>query len=918
VVKDPFVEKLRSSIGRGKIASDRLTRTAYANDASIYWIPPRAVVFPENGEDVARAVSVAREFGISITTRAGGSSLSGAAVGTGLVVDVGRMRRVDIGQDSSLARSEAGVIYADLNRIACRHGRVFAPDPASGAFCKIGGMLGNNSSGPHTVRYGMTVDHVRSVDVVLADSTRITAQCVPLDSRQAEEYHKALPGLRRFISEVRASSDEIRSRWPRVRKNASGYNLKRFIGGLEENRLDLPALLIGSEGTLGVFVAAELSLVPLPGVWATGLAYFQSLQDAGRAAADLLSQHPLSVELVDSSAMDFLGRERFDLPERAEAMLLVEVDDKDVSSALSEVKDTVSRYDLAAPFRTATDTDEQDSLWKARKSLLAALYTYDVRKRPVALVEDLVVAPDRIAELVGRLRPILERRVGSDYVIYGHVGDGNIHLHPLLDLTDPDVLADVDLFCREIYDIAADMNGSPSGEHGDGRVRAPYVERFFGLKLMSLFRQLRSVFDPEGILSPDIKTARAPVSKNVGRTKHLQECLACGACVAVCPSYEATRSEVHSPRGRLTLLGAKPNDPAFFRAARTCLDCKQCRVVCPANIDAGGAVGHWLAGRCGVAANAVFSLLRSPVLFGLVVRMANAARPIWDSKTGRELLSRSPVLPIPSDVMLPALRLRTLQSTTGHLRGGADAAYFHGCAENYCFSGAAESVLAIAKHLRLSLAVPRQWCSGTPHMSHGREDLARLHAKRNIAALEKYGIVVTTCSSCLLGLRDMPRLFETGSKWRKRAEIVAGRSIDVAEYLSGRLDGRFRPDAPMLHLTYHAPCHGKVTDAAGAAKRLLDSLPNVERIEVEEERCIGWGGVYRLSNPEESLAIWARTKATIKRTGTTLVATSCPNSLFMLADRHDDGLRGVHVAAVAASALGIDARTTTGGEITLC
>src|SRR5881296_818861 len=530
---------LRRAIGPEKVKDDVPTLTAYAVDASIYKIVPQAVVLAESEADIQTAVTYAVRTGGPLTPRAAGTNLTGSAIGSGIILDISRLNRIlELNRDERWVRVQPGIVFAELNkRLAC-HGLLFGPDPSSGDTCKLGGMLANNSSGPHTLRYGSVKDNVQGLRVCMSSGDWLEARRYVLDDPALHAVLATHPPLQMVLGLVGQQAELIRAKRPTVSKNSCGYNLFGLVDGLDRALFDLPKLFVGSEGTLGLISEATVRLVDRPKATATALLHFRSLEEVGDAVVDLLTLSPSALEVMDSNTLDLIGRAQHGIPSDAAATLLAEFDQESGSHGIEEsitaqaarMTDLCRRYRLAADPVVAFDREQREALWKARKALYPTLYRYDQRKKPINYVDDVVVRAERLSELIRYLEEFF-RAQHIAVAIFGHIGNGNAHIVPLLDVNDPEDFARMVEGYREIHQtVLTRFGGSICGEHGDGRVRAEFVRRMFGEDLYALFVQVKRSLDPTGVLNPGVKISNTSFTDHIDYARLSKACATCGKC----------------------------------------------------------------------------------------------------------------------------------------------------------------------------------------------------------------------------------------------------------------------------------------------------------------------------------------------------------------------------------------------------
>lgn len=549
--RDSLVRYLRQHIS-GEVRFDDTSRWLYATDASHYQIRPLGVVLPKTIDDLTVAVQIAADLNVPITARGGGTSLSGQSIGPGIVIDCSKYLNAvgEVDVTARRVRVQPGVVLDHLNRALAPHGLMFGPDVATASRATLGGMIGNNSAGARSVVYKQTVDHVRSLSVVLSDGTRtefspLTAteyeQKLELRTREGEAY-------RAVDAAVRDNATEILARTPRIIRKVSGYNLAGLLEcglrnadyGIQNQNTNLHAfqnngssagnpqsaihnphslvpLLVGSEGTLAVVAEAELALVPRPKYRGLLVPQFASLGAALDALQLCLELGPSAVELMDRMLID-LARNQRSLKDtmaavrgRPEALLMVEFsadDPAEVSYRVHELERRIAGAAGLVASVPAIDAATRDPLWALRSSAVPLLYGMPGDAKPVTFCEDAAVAPERLPEFAARFREIFHRH-GTDGAFYGHASVGCLHIRPVLNLHEEAGVIAMRKIMEEVTDLVLEFNGSLSGEHGDGLVRSEWNKKMFGPVVYEAFRQVKRGFDPGNVLNPG-KVVDAP------------------------------------------------------------------------------------------------------------------------------------------------------------------------------------------------------------------------------------------------------------------------------------------------------------------------------------------------------------------------------------------------------------------------
>ncbi|PCI11251.1 hypothetical protein COB72_01545 [bacterium] len=647
---DPhFIDQVRAVCGFDVSAEPHIIGL-YSTDASIYQVAPLGVVSPEHVDQIPELLQLCSAYQVPILPRGGATSLAGQCVNQALVIDVSRHcdRIISVDPDQQVCTVEPGVCIDDLNDMLNNQGLFFAPDPSTARQANIGGCIGNNAAGVHSVLYGRTSENVLGIEACLADGTRLKFEQGA--SAQDPKVRKITLAV---IDIVRRHADQIRERFPKTMRRSSGYQLDVILEQLESNnwdpnRVNLAPLLCGSEGTLAMTLGATLKLYPLPKCKGLAVISFDELSDAISAVEPVLELGPSGVELLDDLIMD-LARANTQyaryvdlLPDSgAKAVLFVEFFADDQGS-LERSFDALTNLFPHLPMKLSTDSVEMDEAWKFRKAGEPLLHAIAGDRKPLGFVEDNAVPVANLGEFVRRFRAIVEEE-GTIASYYAHASVGVLHVRPLLNLRDPADEQAMHRIATQVAQLAKDLGGVPSGEHGDGRARGPFIESYFGTDLLNAFREIKAVFDPGNLLNPgnivepkaiesiSAQTRIKPKSVVVsvpdvdtyyqfqaeqGFAHATELCNGAGVCRrkqggVMCPSYQATRDERHSTRGRgnalrLALTGqidlekAGVGEPVFDDQATKetldlCLSCKGCKSECPSSVDIAKLKSEYLA-----------------------------------------------------------------------------------------------------------------------------------------------------------------------------------------------------------------------------------------------------------------------------------------------------------------------------------
>ncbi|MEV6229037.1 FAD-linked oxidase C-terminal domain-containing protein [Saccharopolyspora shandongensis] len=888
----------------GEVAFDDYTRHLFSRDASMYSITPLGVAFPRHDEDVAAAVKAAAELGVPVVPRGAGTSLVGQTVGPGLVLDMSRHlnRILEIDPVARTALVEVGAVQDQLNQAAAAHGLMFGPDTSTSNRATIGGMIGNNSAGSGSLTYGMTIDHVRALDVVLADGS--CTRFEPVDeaerARRASaetlegRLYQALPGL------VTANEHVIEAKMPAFWRRACGYRLDRLVGFGPEKPFDLAKFVVGAEGTLVIATRALVDLVPKPRRTVYAVGHFTDTASAISATTDALSCDPHQVELMDRTILD-LSRQKIEFADLGNvlvgdpgALLFVSFTGDDEADLVAQLDRLDARWQQSGHgYHTlrAVTAAEQSALLKVRKSSLGLLMAAgEGTRRPLAFVEDTAVDPVHLAEYTKRFKEILdEHRMEAGF--YGHCSVGCLHIRPFVDLTDPGEVAKMRAVAEAVKDLVAEYGGVNSSEHGDGLARSEFNREIFGDELYEAMREVKRLFDPGGVMNPG-KIVDAPsMTENLrdrdalppapplrtalefevvgGMRGAADRCMNIGACRkstagVMCPSYIATKNEEHSTRGRANALVkalSEPDPHAALGGERLheildlCLMCKACKSECPMSVDMASLKAETLAHHHEIHGtplrSRVFSSIRA------LNRLGSATAPLSNLPGRIPLLRRildralgiAAARPLPTFQRVSLLRWfrRRTPAPPAAPQGAVTwlADSFTTFTEPHI--GRAGIELLERSGWRVDLA--GGGCCGRSSMSKGVLDDAKKKATALVTSLERDTApdspIVGCEPSCVLMLREEHKALLPDSS---AVRAVAERVKQVEELLVEAIDaGRLalRADSWLAgrRIVFHGHCHQKAEVGTAATVALLRRIPGAEVVEIDAG-CCGMAGSF--------------------------------------------------------------------------
>jgi glycolate dehydrogenase FAD-linked subunit len=489
---EPIADDLRR-ITKGEIYDDEWTRKIYSVDASHYTLLPLVVVHPVDKYDVQEICKYSFDNNFPITARGAGTGLLGQSLSNCVVIDFTKnMNRImEIEEDYVVV--EPGIVKGVLDKELRSRGKFLPPDPASSGYCTLGGMIANNSSGPHALGYGSTIDFLEDVSVVYADGS-----CGYLSEKSSCEERTI--NLLKLLSPY---VNVIQTGYPQVKKNSCGYRLDAV---LSHSNFRPHKVFAASEGTLGIVTSATFKILDLPIYRNMLVLAFEDLITATVVLPNILRFLPSAVEMLDHSA---ISSQNNDAGRSAGCLLFVEFandDLRDVERRQSQCKDEIAPN--CASVETANDQGSIDKIWAARKGALNNIMKMTVgSRRPIGLIEDTVVKTSFLPDYVLYLQTMyLENRL--DYVIYGHLGDGNLHTRPIIDINSPSEVQLIESIADDVFSKVIKNRGTITGEHGDGLARVGYIPRVYGKVIFSLFRQVKQLFDPTFLMNPGKKISK--------------------------------------------------------------------------------------------------------------------------------------------------------------------------------------------------------------------------------------------------------------------------------------------------------------------------------------------------------------------------------------------------------------------------
>lgn len=901
-----FIDELRPRV-QGDVRDDSYNRMLYSTDASIYQVMPHAVMFPKNCEDIQAAVETVNKFKVPVLARGGGTSLAGQAVNEALILDTSRHldRILEVNAEEKWVRVEPGVVLDALNMHLRQFNLQFGPDPASSNRATIGGIVSNNSTGSHSILYGMTSDHVIEIKGYLSDGSPFTFGPQAPEVLQSKLAKTGLESdIYRKINELAETEAEvIRKGTPRHWRRCGGYNLDRFVDGPSfhwplDPRFNLAGLISGAEGTLAVITEIKLNLVPLPKKKALGIIHFRDLYEALSAVPAILEVEPSVVELLDR--MGIVNCRKVPAYARLldtfmigdpNCLLITEFygeSEAELHSKVDQLGSHLKKQGIRGEVVPAIDPKIQANVWGVRKVGLGLLMSVKGDHKPLPFIEDAAVPVEHLADYVTQIEDFC-RSIGTDVGYYAHASAGCLHVRPLINAKDAGDVQKIKEIMAFSVELLGQYGGSLSSEHGDGRVRSWMNEQFFGKELYRLYKEVKEVFDPENLFNPgnivdpppfdqklrygagyEIITLKEHLdfSEDMGFHRAVEMCNGAGICRkqtegTMCPSFMVTQEEEHSTRGRANALraamsGVLPADEfaskRMFEVMDLCVECKACKAECPSSVDMAKIkfeyLGHYY------DQNPV--PLRSK-LFGNIARInrmnSGFFAPIanWGAQTRvfrwglEKFFGVSSHRQIPSFARTPFNNWFEKRETKSKVKNSKKVVLFNDTFNNFNQPEVARAALEVLEAAGFEVVLPGHFCCGRPMISKGLVEEARQMARDTVATLvshAKEGVpIIGLEPSCLLTMRDEYLSLLPDSE---DAKLVANATVMFEEFIAdladkGELDLNFET-APR-DILLHGHCHQKALVGIAPSSRILSLPPGYSVTEVDSG-CCGMAGSF--------------------------------------------------------------------------
>jgi len=927
---------------RGNVFADILHRAAYSTDASIYRIVPMCVVAPRDNVDVVTVVKYASAKGIPMVARGAGSGVAGESLCSGIVFDMTRYMNkiIDVIDGWETVICEPAVVLDDLNKCLYEYGRKIGPDLSSSNRATIGGCVANNSTGAHSLEYGYMADYVEGVEAVLVDGSLVEFKNdFEPKSKRAGQIAKECETVLRGKEEV------INKALPEASRNRSGYNIAEIC---HNGKIDLARLLAGSEGTLAIFTRITLRTVALEPTKGLLRLDFDSLEKMTQAVPIIVDSGASACELMDRTLIDMafeaLPEYRDILPAGAAAVLLVE----HIGETERQVREKIEKTDsavgnLAISRRTFFDVYEQERLWKSRRDAGPLLYRKKGKKRPAEFMEDTSVSYKRLGEYISGIQEI-EKKYDFEVSFFGHAGDGELHLRPYLDLSEPVDVQKMRAIANDVFSLAWSLGGSISGEHADGLVRSGFIRQQYGDEYYEILCKIKDIFDPEGLMNPGkiINPDTDVMVKNL-RTQHkvlpekiktdllfekdeleleLEQCYGCGLCLSkepdlrMCPVFRAVGEELGSSRAKANILhfwatgqldDKDFESPQFRKFLDLCINCKVCLQECPSGVDISKLITMAraeYARRKGLR-KAEFVLSHNRYLSMLGSIFSPVSNFFMRLSIFKWLLEK--VAGIDRRRDMPEFKHSSFLNVGRKYLVACEliekpidkVAYFVDTYANYNDHELGFAVLDVLRANNIEVILPKQRPAPLPAIVYGNVKRARKDLAYSVNHLAKairdgYKIVCSEPSAALC-LKQELRHFVKGDD----VKLVSENTYELMNYLyglfkEGKLKRRTSDEqrATNDEYVYHLPCHLCAVGDETASIELLQELCGVKIIDLKAG-CCGIAGTFGISkkNYELSLLIAANLKKALEQSPVKNVLTECSTCKMQIEHISDKNVR---------------------------
>lgn len=883
------------------IQKDLLTRQLYAQDASMYQELPEGVSFPKTVKDIQELVLKANKENLSITPRSAGTSLAGQTTGSGIIMDVSRYMTElkELNASEKWVRVQPGVIRDSLNRETSKHNLLFGPDTATTNRCMLGGMIGNNSAGSFSIKYKTTREHTLEIDTVLSDGSEATFKALSKSELEEKLMLESLEGhiYRSMIQLLERNKTLILENYPHpeiIRRN-TGYALDKLceMRPITENgrAFNLCELLCGSEGTLAITASAKLNLSTKPKFRRLVIPQFHNLEEAMLATVEAVKFEPSAVELVDDIILNATkgnleqAQNRFFLDGDPNCILIIQFEgnsEKELDEKSKELISTLKENGLGYSFPTLLKAEEMNRVWELRKAGLGLLMGLGKESRTPAFCEDTSVRVKDLPAYVNEFKSILKKHE-TECVFYAHASVGELHLRPMIDTTTAQGVEKMKQMAEEVAVLVRKYRGSLSGEHGDGRARAPYIEKVLGKEMIPILKLVKEIWDPNYIFNPGKIVSPKPIEEGLrfspdyipantktvfnwekegGFSGAIELCNGAGVCRklsesggTMCPSFMATEEEKDSTRGRANVFRQvfSGENPASFKskelkeALDLCLSCKACKSECPANVDMAKMKAEFTHGwhlEHGISRKEKF-FAQAGKRYPLAASFSGITNWFTSSRIGKKSLEN--LYGISAKRTLPKFVSQTFMDWYERregLKSDQKVILFVDLFTNYHEPEIGKDAVFVLEKMGFEVIVPKLHEAGRPQLSKGMLEEAKSIAEQVVVEFTEYveeGIsVVGLEPSEILTLRD-EFLDLVDESLQEKAKKLAQNSFTFEEFVSIH-NSKIPMSKTNQKLLLHNHCHTKALVGNTATVSALESVGyDVEAI---DSGCCGMAGSF--------------------------------------------------------------------------
>lgn len=944
-----FFHELQSQI-LGEVRLDSISKHIYSVDASIFEIEPVGIVIPKTKEDLIITIRLASARGIPIIARGAGTGISGGCIGKGLIIDNSKYlnRILDIDIEKGFAVCEPGVVQDELNAALASDGYRLGPDTSTGNRATLGGMVGNNSAGARSLRYGKMVDAVQSVEIILSNGEILQFHSITNEQWERKCLLDNTEGhIYRTIKSIKEQYySEIEKRFPKIPRRVSGYNLDELI---KDENLNISKLIVGSEGTLGVASSIRLKIVPRPKASGLCLLHFNDLLEAAKMVPEILKYDPSALEMIDQQIIE-MGRKSPSLRGQLnwltgdpKAILIVEMEG--ISSAEVQSKLSAFAQDMKHAI-ILTDPTSISNVWALRKSGLGILLSKRSYSRAIAFIEDISVSPYKLSAFLEKFVAYLKSK-GKSAGIYGHVGAGCIHLRPYINLTKPEEVSLMRQMMLDVSDLLLEFGGAFSGEHGDGLTGSWLLPHMYGEKIMRAFVELKRAFDPGNLMNPgkmvfaaepfnDLRLSPKTQLKGPetflnfepegGFELAVDLCNGNGQCRkkegVMCPSFQATDDEFHTTRARAQTLrdviqGRIPlkdfTGQGVYDVMDLCIECKGCKTECPSQVDMAKMKAEFLYHYHQEHGYPLRSYLFGNIghlnrWLSFFPKFANKLQKSWISKKGLDFIGITTERSLPS--LAPITFSEWLKSYKQEPSGSKKVVLFNDTFTEFNVPDIGIAAMKLLNALGYEVIVPSWSCCGRTLISKGFLKQARSQAE------ETLGILMPFIKNKIPLISLEPSCFSTikddyiGLLPKEKMELARAASsmcFTLDEFLANHLESNgwnLKLIEKKQKVKVHGHCHQKALIGMEATMKVLRSLPGFEVSEIVSG-CCGMAGSfgyekehYGISMKIGDLKLFPAVRTSAEDTLFIANGTSCRHQILDGTGRH-----AVHLAEALLSRL---------------